>query len=63
MRFGTFVDIEGRWIDTVLFPDAMVKLRHIGQGCYLIKGKVTEEFGHISIEVSDLKRYDNKVLG
>ena len=63
MRFGTFVDIEGRWIDTVLFPDAMVKLRHIGQGCYLIKGKVTEEFGHISIEVSDLKRYDNKGLG
>lgn len=63
MRFGTFVDLDGHWIDTVLFPDAVAKLRHIGPGCYLIKGKVTEEFGHISLEVSDLKRYDNKVLG
>ena len=62
MRFGTFIDKKGYWIDTVLFPDAVAKLRHIGPGCYLIKGIVTEEFGHISLEVNDLKRYNNKVL-
>lgn len=40
----------------------LVNMKNIGPGCYLIKGKVTEEFRHISLEVSDLKRYDNKVL-
>lgn len=27
-----------------------------GPGCYRIKGKVTEEFDHITIEVSEMKR-------
>jgi len=62
MRFGTFIDKRGHWIDTVLFPDAVAKLQHIGPGCYLIKGTVTDKFGHISLEISDLKRYNNKTL-
>ena len=62
MQFGTFIDRKGRWIDTVIFPDAIPNMRYIGPGCYLIKGKVTEEFGHISLEVNGLKRYDNMVL-
>lgn len=62
MRFGTFIDKKGHWIDTVLFPDAVAKLKQIGPGCYLIKGTVTEEFGHISLDVNDLKRYNNKSL-
>lgn len=62
MRFGTFIDTKGHWIDTVIFPDAMARMKHIGPGCYLIKGKISEEFGHVSVDVSDLMRYDNKVL-
>lgn len=62
MRFGTFIDLEGRWIDVVIFPDAVTNMKYIGPGCYLIKGKVTEEFGHISLEISGLKRYNNRVL-
>ena len=63
MQFGTFIDREGHWIDAVIFPDAVANMKYIGPGCYLIKGKVTEEFGHISLEVRGLKHYDNKVMG
>ena len=62
MLFGTFIDTKGNWIDTVMFPDAVAKIKHIGPGCYLLKGTVTEEFGHICLEVTDLKRYNNKSL-
>lgn len=62
MRFGTFIDKSGHWIDAVLFPDTATKVRYIGPGCYLLKGLVTEEFGHINLEITNLKRYDNKVL-
>ena len=62
MHFGTFIDTKGNWIDTVMFQDAVAKIKHIGPGCYLLKGTVTEEFGHISLEVTDLKRYNNKSL-
>ncbi len=62
MRFGTFIDTKGHWIDTVMFPDAVAKIKHIDPGCYLLKGLVTEEFGHISLEVNDMKRYNNKSL-
>lgn len=60
MNFGTWLDMNGDWIDTVHFPDAAKKYRFQGPGCYLIQGKVTEEFGHISIEVEQMKRLATK---
>ena len=56
MFFGTFLDIDGNWIDTVLFPDVAARFSIKNSGCYLIKGKVTLEFEFYSIEVSHLER-------
>ncbi len=56
MHFGTFVDIEGNWIDTVHFPPSAKKYPFTGSGCYLIVGKVVEEYNFYSIEVSEMKR-------
>lgn len=54
MHFGTFIDTEGLWIDTVHFPEAAKAYPFKGKGCYLIKGKVTEEFDFITIEAQEL---------
>ena len=56
MYFGTFIDTEGHWIDTVHFPDIARKFPFTGGGCYHITGKVTEEYDFLTIEVSSLKR-------
>jgi DNA polymerase-3 subunit alpha len=56
MYFGTFLDIDGAWIDTVLFPDIAAKYQFKGYGCYHIKGKVTKEFNFYSIEVTYLEK-------
>lgn len=54
MYFGTFVDEQGQWIDTVHFPAVAKQYPFKGSGCYLIKGVVTEEFDYISITVNEL---------
>lgn len=58
MFFGTFLDKQGDWIDTVHFPDVAKKYPFAGKGCYLIRGKVVEEFDFICIEVSHFERLD-----
>lgn len=56
MNFGTFVDKDGGWIDTVHFPPVVKKHPFKGRGIYLIKGKVTQEFDFYSIEVNSCER-------
>jgi DNA polymerase III subunit alpha len=56
MYFGTFIDQEGKWIDTVHFPQVAKQYPLFGSGCYLIEGKVVEEFDFVSIEVAHLKK-------
>ncbi len=55
MFFGTFLDEEGNFIDTVHFPPAAKKYRFRGKGIYEITGKVMEEFDCITIEVSKME--------
>lgn len=55
MYFGTFIDRDGEWIDTVHFPRAAKQYPFTGSGCYLLKGKVTEEYDFLSIEISEMK--------
>ena len=54
MAFGTFTDAEGSFFDTVHFPDNYSKYRFEGIGVYLIKGKITEEFGFPMLQVEQM---------
>jgi DNA polymerase-3 subunit alpha len=56
MFFGTFVDSELNWIDTVHFPQTAHKYPLHSGGFYKITGKVTEDFGVYSIEAHHLAR-------
>ena len=56
MSFGTFLDAEGYFFDTVHFPEILKNFRFSGKGCYRIEGKVVEEFGFPSIEVSYMEK-------
>ncbi|MCP3895119.1 MAG: hypothetical protein GY706_10895, partial [Bacteroides sp.] len=54
--FGTFLDREGVFIDTVHFPQIVRKFPWRGRGVYLIEGKVISEFDALSIEVTNFQR-------
>lgn len=56
MFFGTFIDKNGDWVDSVHFPDKAEKHRLTGKGFYHIRGKVVEEFGVYSIEVTWMQK-------
>ena len=51
MWFGTFLDAEGNFFDTTHFPNSTPAYPFRGTGCYLILGRVIEEFGSPSVEV------------
>ena len=51
MWFGTFLDAEGNFFDTTHFPNNTPAYPFRGTGCYLILGRVIEEFGSPSVEV------------
>ncbi len=56
MYFGNFLDREGDFIDTVHFPPVAKRYPFRGKGIYRISGKVMEEFGCISVEVTRMDR-------
>ena len=56
MNFGTFVDWEGRFIDTVHFPPSAAAWPFRGQGVYRLQGKVVEEFDFYSLEVNKMEK-------
>ncbi len=56
MYFGTFLDRNGAFIDTVHFPPVAAKFPFRGKGVYSITGKVLEEFDCINIEVVSMYR-------
>jgi len=56
MCFGTFIDVEGNWIDTVHFPPSIRSWPFTGPGCYKLRGKVVEEFDFVSLEIIAMKR-------
>src|SRR5699024_8456225 len=51
MKFGTFLDVNGDFIDTVHFPQSLKLFPIRGKGLYLIEGKVVVDYGCPSIEV------------
>jgi error-prone DNA polymerase len=54
MFFGTFLDRNGEFIDTVHFPPVAKKFPVSGWGLFKIKGRLTEEFDAITIEVTEI---------
>lgn len=61
MAFGTFLDIEGDFFDTVNFPPSLKQYSFKGWGVYLILGKVVEDFGFPSIEVQKMEKLPIKI--
>ena len=56
MHFGTFIDVNGRFFDTVHFPKSVTQYPFRGDGVYLVKGKIVEEFGFPSMNVEQMAK-------
>ena len=61
MYFGCFLDAEGNFFDTTHFPNTTPLYPFRGAGCYLIEGKVVEDFGFPSLEVFKCEKL--KIMG
>ncbi len=58
MFFGTFLDEEGQWLDSVHFPIIAKQFPFRGTGVYKVKGKVLEDFDCINIEAEYMEKLD-----
>jgi DNA-directed DNA polymerase III PolC len=56
MSFGTWLDEEGYYFDTTHFPDALARTPFRGKGIYEIEGKVVQDFGFPTIEVTKMTK-------
>jgi len=56
MYFGCFLDHKGRFFDTVHFPQSVRNYPFRGSGIYLLKGTITMEYNHPSLEVEKMAR-------
>ena len=51
MKFGTFIDVNGDFIDTVHFPQSLQQYPLRSKGLYLIEGKAVLDYNCPAIEV------------
>ncbi|RPE12686.1 DNA polymerase III subunit alpha [Chitinophaga lutea] len=56
MCFGTFLDRDGGFLDTVHFPDSLRKYPFMKGGFYILEGRITEEFGVFTLDVSYMRK-------
>ena len=56
MAFGTWLDEDGDYFDTVHFPNFLKRFPFKGKGIYQIEGVVNAEFGFASVEVLSMTR-------
>jgi DNA polymerase-3 subunit alpha len=67
MMFGTFIDKEGAFFDTTHFPKIAAAYPFNFRGCYLVTGRVAEDFDFYSIDVTEMKflesytKHDDKI--
>jgi DNA-directed DNA polymerase III PolC len=61
VHFGTLFDMEGEQLDTVQFQDVALNYPFRGKGIYAIYGKVSEEFGHYTIETSRIEKIPYRI--
>jgi len=60
MGFGYFLNEQGEFFDTTHFPPSLEKYPFRGRGVYCLDGKVVEEFGFPSLEVSSMQKLEVK---
>jgi DNA-directed DNA polymerase III PolC len=56
MHFAAFIDVHGEFFDTVHFPSSLKQYPFRGEGIYLLRGRVVEEFGFPSVEVARMAK-------
>lgn len=56
MCFGTFLDKDGEFIDTVHFPDSLSKYPFQKGGFYILHGKVISDYDVLSLEISKMEK-------
>ena len=56
MNFGTWIDASGHFFDTTHFPPSLARYPFRGKGCYLITGKIVDDFDFPSLEVDKMER-------
>ncbi|MEY3051385.1 MAG: hypothetical protein RLY31_1170 [Bacteroidota bacterium] len=56
MNFGTWLDRDGHFFDSVHFPDVLKRFPFRGRGVYRITGRVAMEHGFPSVEVVQMER-------
>jgi DNA-directed DNA polymerase III PolC len=56
MHFGTFIDVNGYFFDTVHFPKSVTEYPFRGDGIYLVKGKIVKDFGFPSMNVEKMAK-------
>ncbi|WP_099366183.1 DNA polymerase III subunit alpha [Sphingobacterium sp. 1.A.4] len=61
MCFGTFLDVDGNWLDTVHFPPVLKQYPFLGGGFYELHGRVMEEFEVYSLEILGMRKLGYKL--
>ncbi len=61
MFFGTFIDANLDWVDTVHFPESAKKFPLERSGFFRATGKVTLDFGVVSLEVTKMEAVGYKM--
>ncbi|MBL7783956.1 MAG: DNA polymerase III subunit alpha [Saprospiraceae bacterium] len=56
MHFGTWLDREGHFFDTVHFPDQLKRTPFSGRGIYRIQGRLVPDFGFVTLEAHGMER-------
>ena len=56
MFFGTLIDREGNWLDSVHFPQVAQRFPFRGRGIYRIYGKVTLEYDCVLLEAEYMEK-------
>lgn len=64
MCFGTFLDRDGNFLDTVHFPDSLRKYPFLKGGFYILEGRITKEFDVFTLDVGYMRKigyFEDKV--
>jgi DNA polymerase-3 subunit alpha len=56
MCFGTFLDREQAFLDTVHFPESFRQYPLQKSGFYMLEGRVTKEYDVILLEISYMRK-------